>query len=175
MHFRSWGNTMKTAIAIAMALGISAGMSAVSAQEQADAKKYDKGSTVTLQGCVVAAEKKDTWVLTQVREWPIATSEMGPFGKRYYWLDKLGKDLRAHGGHTIQITGKISDVTKSEIDVKTGEDPAGMTVEIEGPGKDVKTTAANAQVGALTGKDIPITLLKVKVDDIKMVAANCNQ
>ena len=166
---------MKTAIALIFALGISAGMSSVSAREQADAKKYDKGSTVTLQGCVVAAEKKDTWVLTQVREWPIATSDMGPHGKRYYWIDKLSKDLRGHGGHTIQVTGKITEVKKSEIDVKTGDDPLGMTVEIEGPGNDVKTTAANAQVGAISGKDIPITLLKVKVDDIKMVAANCNQ
>jgi hypothetical protein len=166
---------MKTGIALIVALGISAGMSAVSAQSQADSKKYDKGSTVTLQGCVVAAEKKDTYVLTNVREWPIANSDMGKYGKRYYWLDKLGKDLRAHGGHTIQITGKIDEVKKSEIDVKTGEDPTGMTVEIEGPGTDVKTTAANAQVGAISGKDIPITLLKVKVDDIKMIAANCNQ
>jgi hypothetical protein len=166
---------MKTGIALIVALGLSAGMSAVSAQSQADGKKYDKGSTVTLQGCVVAAEKKDTYVLTNVREWPIANSDMGKYGKRYYWLDKLGKDLRAHGGHTIQITGKIDEVKKSEIDIKTGEDPTGMTVEIEGPGRDVKTTAANAQVGAISGKDIPITLLKVKVDDIKMVAANCNQ
>jgi len=166
---------MKTGIALIVALGLSAGMSAVSAQSQADSHKYDKGSTVTLQGCVVAAEKKDTFVLTNVREWPIADSDMGKFGKRYYWLDKLGKDLRAHAGHTIQVVGKIDEVKKSEIDIKTGEDPTGMTVEIEGPGKDVKTTAENAQVGALTGKDIPITLLKVKVDDIKMIAANCNQ
>jgi hypothetical protein len=159
---------------MAIALGVSAAMTAVSAQ-QADDKRYEKGATVSLQGCVVAAEQKDTWVLTQVREWPAASSDMGKFGKRYYWLDKLGKDLRAHGGHTIQVTGKITEVKKSEIDVKSGEVDGGMNVEIEGPGKDVRTTAENAQVGALTGKDIPITLLKVKVDDIKMVAANCNQ
>lgn len=166
---------MKTAIALVLALGISAGVSVVSASEQADAKKYEKGATVTLQGCVTAAEAKDTWVLTNVREWPASTTDMGKFGKRYYWLDKLGKDLRAHGGHTIQVTGKITEVKKSEIDIKTGEADGGMNVEIEGPGKDVKTTAENAQVGAITGKDIPITLLKVKVDDLKMVAANCNQ
>ena len=166
---------MKTAIALFVAVGISAGMSAVSAHEQADAKKYEKGATVTLQGCVTAAEAKDTWVLTNVHEWPLATTDMGKYGKRYYWLDKLGKDLRQHGGHTIQVTGKIDEVKKSEIDIKSGEADGGMNVEIEGPGKDVKTTAENAQVGALTGKDIPITLLKVKVDDIKMIAANCNQ
>ena len=166
---------MRTAIALVVALGLSAGMSSVAAHEQADGKKYEAGSTVTLQGCVVAAKTKDTWVLTHVREFPISNTDMGKFGKRYYWLDKLGKDLRAHGGHTIQVTGKITEVKKSEIDVKTGEDPQGMTVEIEGPGHDVKTTAANAQVGAITGgKDIPITLLKVKVDDLKMISANCD-
>lgn len=169
---------MKTAIALAVALGIGTGITAVSAQEQADSKKYDKGSTVTLQGCVVAAEKKDTYVLTNVREWPIGNSDMGKFGKRYYWIDKNAKDFRAHGGHTIQIVGKITDVEKSEIEVKAGESDGGTTVEVEGPGRDVKTTAENAQVGAITGtdkKDIPITLLKLKVDDVKMVAANCNQ
>jgi hypothetical protein len=166
---------MKTGIALILALGIGAGLSTVATEAQSDGQKYDKGATVTLQGCVVAAEKKDTWVLTNVREWPIANSDMGKFGKRYYWLDKLGKDLRGHAGHTIQVVGKIDEVKKSEIDIKTGEDPTGMTVEIEGPGTDVKTTAANAQVGAISGKDIPITLLKVKVDDIKMIAANCNQ
>lgn len=166
---------MKTAIALAVAFGLSAGISAASI-EQADGQKYEKGATVTLQGCVTAAEAKDTWVLTNVREWPVATSDMGKYGKRYYWLDKIGKDLRQHGGHTIQVTGKIDEVKKSEIDIHTGESEGGMTVEIEGPGKDVKTTPENAQVvGAITGKDIPITLLKVKVDDIKMVAANCNQ
>lgn len=167
---------MKTGFALVVALGIGFGMSAVSAREQADGKKYEKGSTVTLQGCVVAAEKKDTYVLTNVREWPIANSDMGKFGKRYYWIDKNAKDFRAHGGHTIQLVGKITDVQKSEIDVKSGESDGGTTVEVEGPGRDVKTTAANAQVGAITGgdkQDIPITLLKLKVDDVKMIAANC--
>jgi hypothetical protein len=170
---------MKTVIALALA-ALAAGMSSAAAQQPADDRKYEKGSSVTLQGCVVAAEAKDTWVLTNVKEWPAGTTDMGKFGKRYYWLDKLGKDLRAHGGHTIQVVGKIDDVKKSEIEIKSGEDGAGMTVEIEGPGKDVRTTVGNAQVnpiGAIVGggKDIPITLLKVKVDEIKMIAANCNQ
>ena len=69
---------MKTAIACVMALGLSAGLSAVAAQEHADAKKYEKGATVTLQGCVTAAEKKDTWVLTNVHEWPMSTTDMRP-------------------------------------------------------------------------------------------------
>jgi len=171
---------MKTAIALVAALGLSAAMTSVTAQAQADSHKYEKGTTVTLQGCVVAAEKKDTWILTHVREWPIATSDMGRFGTRYYFLEKIAKDLRAHGGHTIQVTGKISDIEKSEMEIKPGESDGGMTVEIEGPGTNVVTTAENARVpqviGALTGqtpKDIPITLLKVKVSELKMIAPDC--
>ena len=168
---------MKTVIAIAVALGFSAGISAVSAQAQADGKKYDKGSTVTLQGCVVAAEKKDTYVLTNVREWPIATSDMGKFGKRYYWIEKTDK-MKAHAGHTIQLTGKITDVEKSEIEFKAGESGNGINVEIEGPGKDVVTPAPNAAVptppAGHVGKEMPITLLKLKIDDIKMTSSTCS-
>jgi hypothetical protein len=168
---------MKTGFALIVALGIGVGMTAVSAREQADGQKYEKGSTVTLQGCVVAAEKKDTYVLTNVREWPVGNSDMGKFGKRYYWIDKAGKDMKAHLGHTIQLIGKISDVEKSEIEFKSGENGMGMNVEIEGPGRDVRTPAANANVsaaGAVAGKsDIPITLLKLKVEEIKMTAATC--
>ena len=168
---------MKTGIALVVALGIGAGMSAVAASEQGDGKKYDKGSTVTLQGCVVAAEKKDTYVLTNVREWPIGNSDMGKFGKRYYWIDKMGKDMKAHLGHTIQLIGKISDVEKSEIELKAGENGMGMTVEIEGPGKNVETPAANANVNPAAHadhKDIPITLLKLKIEEIKMTSSTCS-
>ena len=170
---------MKTGIALIVALGIGAGMSSVATQAQGDGKKYDKGATVTLQGCVVAAEKKDTYVLTNVHEWPIANSDMGKFGKRYYWIDKSGKDMKAHLGHTIQVIGKISDVTKSEIEWKAGENGMGMNVEIEGPGRDVVTSGGNAQVavppGQKAGKnDIPITLLKLKVEEIKMTSSTCS-
>ena len=54
--------------------------------------------------------------------------------------------MKDHLGHTIQITGKITDVEKSEIELKAGESGNGMTVEIEGPGKNVVTPAANAAV-----------------------------
>ena len=165
---------MKFVIALAAAAGLSASISAVSAQSQPDGKKYDKGATVTLQGCVVAAEKKDTYVLTNVREWPIATSDMGKFGKRYYWIEKTDK-MKGHEGHTIQLTGKITDVEKSEIEWKAGESGNGFNVEIEGPGRDVKTSAPNADVktAAPSKTDIPITLLKLKVDDIKMTSSTC--
>jgi len=167
---------MRRLIAFTVALGMGAGMSAVAAQGQSDGHKYEKGATVTLQGCVSAAEKKDTFVLTNVREWPVANSDMGKFGKRYYWIEKSEK-MKDHLGHTVQMTGTISDVEKSEIEFKPGESGNGFNVEIEGPGKDVVTSAANADVKPEQRpnmKDIPITLLKLKVEEIKMMSATCS-
>lgn len=169
--------TLLTAIALAVALASTAAVPSVAAVRQADGQKYEKGSTVTLQGCVVAAEKKDTYVLTNVREWPVSNTDMGKFGKRYYWIDKAGADMKPHLGHTIQVIGKISEVTKSELEWKAGETGTGMNVEIEGPGRDVRTSAANAQVDPLSvpnKTDIPITLLKLKVDEIKMTSSTCS-
>lgn len=161
--------TLLTATGLTLALVTVTGMSSGAAQS--DDKKFDKGSTVTLQGCVVAAEKKDTFVLNNVREWPMATTDMGKHGKRMYWIEKTDK-LKGHVGHTIQVTGKITEVAKSEMEFKDG----GFKVEIEGPGRDVVTPAANAGVDVKTRPnkdDIPITLLKLKVDEVKMIAANC--
>jgi hypothetical protein len=172
------GEPMKTVIALGCAVAVAASLSSAAAQSQADGKRYEKGATVTLQGCVVAAEKKGTYVLTNVREWPVADSDMGKYGKRYYWIDKAGNDMKAHLGHTVQVIGKISDVEKSEIEFKAGESGAGMNVEIEGPGTDVVTPAANADLpsppAGHAGKEMSITLLKVKVDDIKMTSSTCS-
>ncbi len=168
---------MRTAFTFAFAIAIAAAGSVAGVHAQADGKKFEKGDTVTLQGCVVAAEKKDTFILTKVREWPIAESDIGKFGKRYYWIEKTDK-LKDHAGHTIQITARITDVEKSELEFKAGESGNGINVEIEGPGKDVVTPAANAAIATPpaghAGKEMPITLLKLKVDDVKMTAANCS-
>jgi hypothetical protein len=166
-----------TAAGLVLAVSIAAGMSPIAAQEHAGGKKYEKGSTVTLQGCVVAAEKKDTYVLTHVREWPISNTDMGIHGKRMYWIDKESKSFKAHLGHTIEVTGKITDISKSEMEIKAGEAGAGLNVEIEGPGRDVVTPAVNAGVnpeGRPNKSDIPITLIELKVEDIRMTSSTCS-
>lgn len=152
-------------------------MAPVAAQGTLDDKKYDKGSKIALQGCVTAAEKKDTYVLTQVREWPPASTPAGKYGPRMYWIDKESKDLKPHLGHTVQLEGKITDVEKSEMDFKAADDDHGLLVKIEGPGRDVVTTPekAGVNVSALPNKDdIKITLLKLKIDDIKMTSSTCS-
>ena len=121
--------------------------------------------------------EKDTYVLTGVKEWPAGNSEMGKYGPRMYWIDKTAKDLKGHLGHTVQLTGKITDVEKSEMEIKTGESGAGTVIEIEGPGKDVVTSAKNAGVNpaARPNKDdIKITLLKLHIDELKMLSSTCS-
>ena len=168
---------LTTAAGLTLAIGLAAAVSPVAAQGNMDGKKYDKGATVTLQGCVTAAEKKETYVLTGVREWPAGKSEMGKFGPRMYWIDKTAKDLKGHLGHTVQLTGKITDVEKSEMEIKTGESGAGIVVEIEGPGRDVVTSPKNAGVSPATRPnkdDIKITLLKLHIDELKMMSSTCS-
>ncbi|HJU44594.1 MAG TPA: hypothetical protein VJ691_17335 [Vicinamibacterales bacterium] len=163
--------TLLTVTGLTVALFTGAGMSSSAVQDQ-DHKKFEKGSTVTLQGCVVEAEKKGTFVMNNVREWPLAATDMGKHGKRMYWIEKTDK-LKSHVGHTIQVTGKITEVAKSEMEFKDG----GFKVEIEGPGRDVVTPAANAGVSRENRpnmNDIPITLLKLQIDNVKMVSGNCN-
>jgi len=165
-----------TATTLILGLIGAAGVSPVAAQAQADGKKFEKGSAVTLQGCVVMAEKKDTFILTNVREWPPSTTDMGKFGKRMYWIEKTDK-MKGHVGHTIQVIGKITDVEKSEMELKAGESGNGFNVEIEGPGRDVVAPAGNAGVKAENRpnkSDIPITLLKLKIDEIKMTSSTCS-
>jgi len=166
--------TFRIAAGLVLAVGLTTAGSLTAEQGNMDGKKYDKGATVTLQGCVIAGDKKDTYVLGQVQEWPAANSMMGKHGRRMYWIDKTADEMKPHLGHLIQVTGKISDVKKSEIEMEDVKKGVGHMVEIEGPGRNVETTAANAGVSPQHGTDdIPITLLVLKVEELKMVSSSC--
>ena len=166
--------TFRIAAGLALAVGLTTAGSLTAEQGNMDGKKYDKGAKITLQGCVIAGEKKDTYVLGRVQEWPAANSEMGKHGRRMYWIDKKADDLKPHLGHLVQLSGKITDVKKSEIEMEDVKKGFGQVVEIEGPGKNVKTSAANAGVAAAHGtEDIPITLLMLKVEELKMLSSSC--
>jgi len=168
------GIPMKTTLAFIVALALSAGMSAVSAQSQGEAKQYEKGAAVTLQGCVVTGEVKDTWLVVKLKEWPKPVSNVGKYGKRYFWLDKVGKDVKDYVGQTIQITGEITDVRKAEMEIEPREDGQGIMVEIETMDRKITSTLERAEVvGATVGQDIPITVVRVKVSEMKSVSPTC--
>jgi hypothetical protein len=137
-------------------------------------KPMSTGQTVTLTACVEKAQKPDTFILTQVADVPAHPATMG---RVVYWLDEV-KDLRSHVGHQVRIAGKVTEVKPGEMEVKLGEDgKGGIAVEIEGPGRDVRTTPEKAGVSAAGRQnekdDIKTTLVKLDVGDVTMTAPSC--
>ena len=61
---------------------------------------------------MIAGEKKGTFVLSNVKRMADRQFRDGPHGQRMYWIDKDSKAMMAHLGHTIQVTGKITDVAE---------------------------------------------------------------
>jgi len=151
-------------------------VSSAAAQGNVDGQKYDKGAIVTVQGCVVEGEGKDTYVFTGVKEWPVANSPMGIYGPRHYWFDMGPHDFTSFIGQTIQLKGPITELKESEIEREPGGWHDGSSVAIELPGRDVHTTPGNAGVGLQhrpDRMDVKITLLKLKVEELIVVLKTC--
>src|SRR5687768_17669757 len=118
--------------------------------------KLMKGAAVAIEGCVTAGQKSDTYVLGTVKEIPGAPVETGM--RRFYWLDST-KGLKGHVGHVVRIDGRIDKIEKQELEVKLGaNDDGSAVVEIEGPGKQVKTSPATVGVSTSgqTAKEVDI-------------------
>lgn len=165
---------MRTTLALVVALALSAGMSAVSAQSRSEGQRHEKGAAITLQGCVATGEVKDTWLVERLREWPKPASDVGKYGKLYFWLDKIGKDIKDYVGQTVQITGEITEIRKGEMEIEPRTDGPGIMVEIEILDAKIRTTPERAGiVGAVLDKDIPITVVRVKVGELKSVSPTC--
>ncbi len=136
-----------------------------------------KGAAISIEGCVAAGQKADTFVLGTVKEIPGSVVQTGQ--RRIYWLDST-KHLRGHVGHHVQINGRVTDLERSEMEVELGAGKNGGAVaKIEGPGQ-AEVQVAPAAVGVGTAGqtkkevDIPILLVKINVDSVKALRA-CGQ
>ena len=160
-------NYIKQAGALFAAAGLIIGSTAVAAQEPT------KGSSVALTSCVEKGQKADTYVLTHVADVPTQQATHG--SRVVYWFDRdTANKLKSHVGHQIRIDATVSDVEKREMEMKATDD--GIMVEIEGPGRDVRTTPNRAGVSAATAmanQDVKTTLVKLKVSKLAMVADKC--
>ena len=158
------------AFALITAAGLLLGSGVVAAQEHADHHDGTVGSTVTLTSCVEKAQNGDKYVLTHVVDVP-AYAAMHQ-SRVVYWIRDVG-ELRPHVGHQVRLTGKITGIDKREMEVKPDDDTGGtMVVEIEGPGPDVKAKPGQVNVAAQP-KDVPTTVIRLKIDKLDMMAANC--
>ena len=158
---------MKNALAALAVAGLATGGTVVTAQ---DRDEPTKGSTVTLTSCVEKGKKDNTFILTHVADMPAHPQIKG--ARVVYWLDQdTAKKLAPHAGHQIRVVGKITDVDQREIETKVTDE--GVIAEIEGPGRNVQTSAAKAGVPA-SPTDVKTTLVKLKADKIEMVSDRCN-
>jgi hypothetical protein len=169
-------STVLAAVAVAGALAL-ADASAQSRPDHRDHQDHgwgSKGQEVRLTACVERGQNDDTFILTDVADVPVHPATMG---RVVYWLNTV-KDVKKHVGRQIRIEAEIDKVEQSEIEVKSGDDDGdGWYVEIEGPGRDVRTDAANVGVSTAGRKDeeddIKTTLVRLKVDDVTRVADSC--
>jgi hypothetical protein len=166
------GETM-TQMKYVIATFAASGLIISGAFAQTDRREPTKGSTVTLASCVEKAQREGTYVLTHVADVPVHAST---HGRVVYWIDKdTAQKLRPHVGHQIRVSGTIADIEKHEMELKASDD--GIYVEVEAPGRDIKAKPEQVGVSA-AGRtpekdDIKTTVVKLKVDRLDMVAANC--
>ena len=169
----------KLVAAAGLAAGLTVSTPSAQSQDHRDHQQHAlaaKGQDVTLTSCVDKGLKGDTFILTHVADVPVHPATLG---RVVYWLDTV-KDVKKHVGRQIRIIGKVDDVEQREMEVKSGEDEGdGWYVEIEGPGRDVRTPAANVGVSAAgrrdEANDIKTTLVKLKVKEVRRVADACPQ
>ena len=169
------------------AAGLAAAMAvaplAASPQDKDDSLKVAKSREITLRGCVVPGQDKDTFVMTHVTEVPPAGGSVIPesaHGRRVvFWLDK-DDDILKHANAAVEVHGTFDGFEESEIELKAGKKDGGLIAEFEGPGEDVKVPneAVSKAIGT-TGRtepeknDIKTMLVKVDVKDVKAVDYSC--
>lgn len=134
-------------------------------------EKLMKGSAVAIEGCVTQGENDDTFVLGAVREIPGRPVETGL--RRLYWLDDVD-ELRGKAGQLVRVEGRIDGIEEGKVDVKPGKaEDGGTIVELEGPGRDIDTTAAvvgTAGVSANAPKPA-LTIIRLDVDKVTPLRA----
>jgi hypothetical protein len=164
--------SLTLAVGLAMSLGFS---TAVAQQRHDDHHKWGAvGQDVTLTSCITKGQDDGTFLLTQVADVPVHPATMG---RVVYWLDSV-KDIKGHVGKQVRINAKVTEVKQGEMEVKAGDDDkGGWYVEIEGPGRDVRTPASNVGESPAgrkdEAKDIKTTLVRLKVSEVVRVAENC--
>ena len=164
---------MNKGAAALLVVGLAVSTGTMTAQKKS-AGHYTVGQNVTLAACVEKGQKPDTFVLTNMADVPVHPPTMG---RVVYWLDTV-KPLREHAGHQVRVRGVITEVEQGEIELKAGDDgEGGWVAEIEGPGRDVRTTPEKAGIES-AGKqsqkdDVKTTVVKLKVNEVTMTAATC--
>jgi len=127
-----------------------------------------KDVPLTLSGCVVAGEAKDSYLLTNV----VVDSTMMTPPNAFYRFNTT-KGLKNYVGRRVEVKGKadLTDVDEGRVKLET--DDGKVTTSVRSERRTV--TADNAWFGS-TGAmklDAAVATYKFEVDSVKPLQGNC--
>jgi len=127
---------------------------------------------MTLTGCVVPGEEKDSFLLTNV-------TVDGPVPHNVFYRFDSTKDLKKHVGQRVEVQGyadlKDMDKGKVKVEVEDGKTKTEVTSER----KTVKVDSADVFFGSLgavsKGKmKADVATYKLDVESVKRLEGNCS-
>jgi hypothetical protein len=123
---------------------------------------------LTLSGCVVSGEAKDSFLLTNV---VVDGTTMAP--ARAFYRFNTTKGLKAYVGRRVEVKGKadLDDPDKGQVRVRTEDGKA--TTEVTSERSTVK--AENAWFGSMGAVklDAEVVTYKFNVDSVAPLEGNC--
>jgi hypothetical protein len=127
---------------------------------------------MTLTGCVIAGEAKDSFLLTNV-------TVDGPVPSNVFYRFDSTKDLKKHVGQRVEVQGyaDLEDMDKGKV--KVDIDKGKTTTEVTSERKTVKVESADVffgSLGAVTkGKmKADVATYKLDVKSVKRLEGNCS-
>jgi hypothetical protein len=142
--------------------------------------------TVKLSGCLVKADGDgNPYLLTNAPEQPAivgsssagsAPSSVGTTGEFrtvFYWLNG-DSDLRSHVGHRVEIEGDLSGSVKPG-EIKLDRKDAWTEISVKSDGRSLKARIPSLSVvpGKDDDKEGAVSVRRVNVEHVKMLAASC--
>jgi hypothetical protein len=125
---------------------------------------------LTLSGCVLAGEGKDSYLLTNV---VVDGTTMAPANAFYRF--NTTKGLKEHVGRRVEVKGKadLDDVDKGKVKVRPDGDGK-TTTQVSSERRTVKVEES-VWFGSLGAKklDAEIATYKFNVDSVKRLEGNC--
>lgn len=123
---------------------------------------------LTLSGCVVAGEARDSYLLTNV---VVDGTTLAPPDAFYRF--NTTKGLKDHVGHRVEVRGKadFEDVDTGKVEVRT--DDGKVTTEVSSERRSVEVE--NAWFGSMGAVklDAKIATYKFDVESVKRLHGNC--
>jgi hypothetical protein len=125
---------------------------------------------LTLTGCVIAGEAKESYLLTNVT---VEGTPMAP--PHAFYRFNTTKGLKDHVGRRVEVKGRadLDDLDKGKLRVKVDDDGK-ATTEITSERRKVKVDQ-NVWFGSIGSLklDADVATYKFEVEDVKRLAGNC--